>query len=253
MKYLSVLILCNMLFVGSVIAQKEWKVAEIGGADSVQGPYKLEKKVEFLDNGFITNATGGDIWGGKLGCTLVYMEEKIRGNFDIQYTIEEHTTDPPTTWSKCGVMVCEELDPGTPYVFIQSACSNHDTALNDKGTKIITRPTKGGDAGPGSNGWTKLKWPVTYKFVRKGDLFTASVSFDRGKKFQSIEAGDKLDTSKVKLTDPVIVGIAINGHNSGATTGTATVTDIFLDGFDTFAVEAEDKLAVVWGELKITE
>ena len=61
MKYLSVLILCCMLFVGSVIAQKEWKVAEIGGADSVQGPYKLEKKVEFLDNGFITNATGGDI------------------------------------------------------------------------------------------------------------------------------------------------------------------------------------------------
>ena len=78
MKYLSVLILCYMLFVGSVIAQKEWKVAEIGGADSVQGPYKLEKKVEFLDNGFITNATGGDIWGGILGCTLVYMEEKIK-------------------------------------------------------------------------------------------------------------------------------------------------------------------------------
>ena len=49
MKYLSVLILCYMLFVGSVIAQKEWKVAEIGGKDSVQGPYKLEKKVKFLD------------------------------------------------------------------------------------------------------------------------------------------------------------------------------------------------------------
>ena len=48
MKYLAVLFSCYMLFVGSVIAQKEWKVAEIGGADSVQGPYKLEKKVEFF-------------------------------------------------------------------------------------------------------------------------------------------------------------------------------------------------------------
>jgi|TARA_B100000586_G_scaffold104680_1_gene75007 hypothetical protein len=142
-------------------------------------------------------------------------------------------------------MVCEELDPDTPYIFIQSACSNHDNTLNDKGTKIITRPIKGGAAGPESNSWTKLKWPVTYKFVRKGDLFTVSVSFDRGKKFQSIKAGDKLDTSKVKLKDPVIVGIAINGHNSVATTGTATVTDIFLDGSDTFTVEVKDKLTVV--------
>ena len=82
----------------SVIARKEWKVAEIGGADSAKGPYKLEKKVKFLDNGFITNATGGDIWSNKLGCTFVYMEEKISGDFDIQYTIEEHT-DPPTQWS----------------------------------------------------------------------------------------------------------------------------------------------------------
>ena len=142
-------------------------------------------------------------------------------------------------------MVCEELDPDTPYIFIQSACSNHDNTLNDKGTKIITRLIKGGAAGPESNSWTKLKWPVTYKFVRKSDLFTVSVSFDRGKKFQSIKAGDKLDTSKVKLKDPVIVGIAINGHNSVATTGTATVTDIFLDGSDTFTVEVKDKLTVV--------
>jgi len=47
-------------------------VAEIG-ADRAKGSYKykLEKKVKFLGNGFITNATGGDIWGGKLGCSLV--------------------------------------------------------------------------------------------------------------------------------------------------------------------------------------
>ena len=65
------------------------------------------------------------------------------------------------------MMVAQELDPETPYVFIQSACSNDPTALNDKGSKIITRLEKGGAAGPGNNGWSKLKWPVTYKFVRK--------------------------------------------------------------------------------------
>ena len=49
MKYLSALLLCYMLCVGSVIARKEWKVAEIGGADSAQGPYKLEKKVNKMN------------------------------------------------------------------------------------------------------------------------------------------------------------------------------------------------------------
>ncbi|MFQ6043652.1 MAG: hypothetical protein ACE5PV_22590 [Candidatus Poribacteria bacterium] len=38
----------------------------------------------------------------------------------------------------------------------QSTCSNNATAVNDKGTKLITRPQRGGKAGPGSNGWTPL-------------------------------------------------------------------------------------------------
>ena len=159
-------------------------------------------------------------------------------------------TDPPTTWSKCGVMVAQELDPETPYVFIQSACSNDPTALNEKGTKIITRLKKGEGAGPGSNGWTKLKWPVTYKFVRKKDKFTASVSFDRGKTFKSIEAGDKKDFSSIVFDDPVYVGIAINGHNGGATTGTAKVTDILLNNQDTFPVQPVGKLSSVWGRIR---
>lgn len=83
----------------------------------------------------ITRATGGDIWGAKLGCTYVHLKKPVRGDFTIVYTIEEHTTEPATTWSKCGVKVAQELDPETPYVFIQSACSNDPTALRDKGSK----------------------------------------------------------------------------------------------------------------------
>ncbi|MCH8296086.1 hypothetical protein IH992_33835, partial [Candidatus Poribacteria bacterium] len=232
-------------------ADFEWVVTPLGGADSEQGPYE-PGEVEFLDNGFITSATGGDIWSNKLGCTYVHLKDPIKGDFTIVYTIEEHTTDPATTWSKCGVMIAQELDPMTPYIFIQSTCSNHPEALNDKGTKIISRPDKGGAAGPGSNGWTKLKWPVTYKFVRKGDKFTASVSFDRGKNFESIEdkPDGKLDNSEVILKDPVYVGIAINGHNAGQTTGTATVTNIFLNDQDTFAVEAGGKLTTTWARVK---
>jgi hypothetical protein len=229
----------------------DWKVAEIGGPDSEQGPYK-GGEVKFLKNGFIISATGGDIWSNKLGCTLAYIDGGISGDFTIGYTIVEHTTDPPTTWSKVGAMVAQDLKPDTPYVFLQSTSSNDPTAVNDKGTKLITRPTRGGSAGPGSNGWTPLKWPVTYKLVRKGDLFTASVSFDGGKKYESIAdpADGKEDNTKLKLKDPVILGIAINGHNSGQTTGTATVVDIKIDGKNAFAVEPVGKLTTTWATVK---
>ena len=116
----------------------EWIVTPLGGKDSAHGPYK-PGKVDFLQNGFITRATGGGVWGAKLGSTHVHLKKPVRGDFTIIYTIEEHTTETATTWSKCGVMVAQELDPEAPYVFIQSACSNDPTALNDKGTKIITR------------------------------------------------------------------------------------------------------------------
>ena len=249
MKIIFSITLCCLFVAVTATAGFEWEVVELGGADSEQGPY-TGGEVNFLDNGFEISATGGDIWSNKLGCTYAHLKDPVKGDFTIMYTIEEHTTDPATTWSKCGVMIAQELDATTPYVFIQSACSNHPEALNDKGTKIITRPDKGGAAGPGSNGWTKLKWPVTYKFVRKCDKFTASVSFDRGNNFESIAALDKLDNSEIVFNDPVYVGIAINGHNAGQTTGTVTVTDIFLDGQDTFAVEAAGKLATTWAKIK---
>ena len=226
-----------------------WEVAEIGGDDSEQGPY-TGGEVEFLTNGFIISATGGDIWGNKLGCTLAYIEGGLSGDFTIEYTIEEHTGDPPTTWTKCGVMIAEAIDPETPYVFMASMSSNDATALNDKGCKIVSRPEWGGDAGPGSNGFAPLEWPVTYKVTREGDLFTASVSFDGGQNYESIAAGDKLDNVELALPDPVVVGIAINGHNAGVTTGTAKVIDIKIDGVNTFAVDSAGKLATTWSMLK---
>ena len=42
----------------------------------------------------------------------------------------------------------------------------------------------------------------------------------------------------------------INGHNGGATTGTAKVTDIFLNNQDTFPVEPKGKLSSVWDKIR---
>jgi hypothetical protein len=244
----------SLLLVGTAWSY-EWKVANIGGDDSEQGPY-TGGDVEFVPGGFIITATGGDIWSNKLGCTLAYIEGGLSGDFTMEYTIEEHTGEPPTTWTKCGAMIAEAVDPETPYVFVASMPSDDETALNDKGCKIVTRPERAGDAGPGSNGFAPLQWPVTYKVVRQGDLFTVSLSFDGGATYQSVANPDegKEDNTTLALPDPVVVGIAINGHNAGATTGTAKVVDIKINGVDAFgevtAVKPAGKLVTTWSELK---
>ena len=77
-------------------------------------------------------------------------------------------------------MVAQDIKADTPYIFLAYMPSNNGTALKDKGTKLVTHAEKGGAVGLGSNGWTPLKQPVAYKLVRKGDLFTYSLSFNGG-------------------------------------------------------------------------
>jgi len=245
-------VVASLLSVGMTLAMDiTWKVAEIGGDDSEQGPY-TGGSAEFFSNGFIITATGGDIWGNKLGCTLVYLDGGLSGDFTIEYTIVEHTGDPPTTWTKVGLMVAEDIDPETPYIFLASMPSNEEVALNDKGCKLVTRAERGGDAGPGSNGFAPLRWPVTYKVVREGDLFTASLSFDGGQSYESVAnpAEDKEDNTTLAIPDPAVVGIAIAGHNAGATTGTAEIIDFKINGNLVTAVEPVGKMTTTWAELK---
>ncbi len=238
----------SFLLVGMTWAAK-WEVAEFNDEVAYAGG-----DVDFLPNGFVITATGGDIWGGKLGCTLVYLTDPWTGDFTIEYTIEEHTAEPPVTWSKGGIMIAQEIDPETAYVFVQSTTSNNETALNDKGTKIITRAERGGDASPGSNGLTPLQWPVTYKIVRTGDLFTVSVSFDGGSTYQSVAVPDegKEDNTTVVFQDPVFIGFALNGNieNDIASTATAKIVDIKINGGLITAVEPGGKITSTWAELK---
>lgn len=248
MRYL--IVAAMVITLTTVVSAYDWEVAKIGGPDSEGSPYE-GGEVKFTNNGFTISSTGGDLWSNQLGITLAYV--KISGDFTMRYTIEEQTTEPSAVWGKCGAIVMQDLEPDSPYMFIQSTCSNNDVAVNDKGTKIITRPQRGGEAGPGSNGWAPLTWPVTYKLVREGDLFTASVSLDRGKTFESIAnpAEGKEDNTTLALEDPVILGIAASGDEDGMPiTTTATVTNVFINGINAFAVEPGSKLTTTWADIK---
>lgn len=230
----------------------EWESVELGGLNANDGKHPYEGgKVDFLPNGFTLTAHGGEIWSAELGCTLVYIKDRFSGDFTIEYTITEHTCDPVHKWSKFGVMICQEIDPNTPYMFVVASLpSNDEEAVNTLGVKIVSRPEQGGEASPGGGGWVPLEWPMTHKLVREGNLFTASLSLDGGKTYESIAFGDKLDNVEVNLTDPVFMGFALCGKGLVAGTGVATVVDIKIDGKNALAVEPDNDLITTWAGVK---
>ena len=96
-----------------------------------------------------------------------------------------------------------------------------------------------------------------------GDKMRGSLNFDRRRVLALLLSGavigdasaaeGKEDTTTVAFTDPVVVGIAMNGHNAGQTTGTARVTDIQITGGGLpTTVEPAGKLTATWGNLKAT-
>ena len=233
-------------------AAYQWELEELGGENCADGDQPYEGgTVEFLTNGFTITADGGEIWTSEIGCSLVYIVGGLSGDFTVEFTVTGHTCEPVHTWSKFGPMVAQELDPNTPYVFLQASLpSNDKVAVEEKGVKIVTRPDQGGVAAPGSGGWAPLEWPLTHKFVREGDTFTASVSPDGGKNYQSIAVDDKLDNTTLVFTDPVVVGFALCGKGGIGAEAIATVVDIKINGEDAIAVESAGKLVTTWAELK---
>ena len=91
---------------------------------------------------------------------------------------------------------------------------------------------------------------MTHKLVREGDVFTASISLDGGKTYESIADGDNLDNIELKFDDPVIVGFALCGKGNFGVTATATLVDIKINGQDALAVSPTSKLTTTWGTVK---
>jgi hypothetical protein len=241
-----------LLLIVSVASAYEWEVVELGGLDSDQ-PYH-GGEVHFLDNGFTMTAEGGEIWNAKLGCTVALIKGGLSGDFTIEYTITEHTNEPPHDWSKFGVILLKELDPNSAYVYVQASLASNRPS-KDYGARIIGRSQPGinVDFNAGGIGWKPLEWPMTHKLVREGDVFTASISLDGGKTYQSLDDGaGSPDNVEFALDDPVIVGFALCAKG-GPGVATATAVDILINGQDVMVVQPAGKLLTTWAELRLTE
>lgn len=147
--------------------------------------------------------SGADIWG--TADAFHYVYQRLNGNAQIVARVTSLANTH--AWAKAGLMIREDLTPGSRHAFICMTPSN--------GVSFQSRATTGGTSTSATTaGVVAPRW---IKLGRSGDNLTAWHSADG-------VAWTLVGTTRVIAMQPVIhVGFAITSHNN-AQLGTATFT-----------------------------
>ena len=202
--------------------------------------HEQEASVEQRGNTFTIKAGGNDIWGNADQFTFAYQE--VSGDFEFIVTV--NSLGNTNAWSKAGPMARQNLEPGSINVF--AACRGADDLITFQrrttanGASASERFTPGG-----------AKRPITIKLTREGDVFYGGWSKDGGKTWEDNVASDgvtKTSVVNLKMTDPILLGVAVTSHQEGVIT--TSEIEVLSGLFSTYAVNPEDKLASTWGNVK---
>lgn len=224
-------ILISMLFVLHVAYAADLESIDIGDAKNNPGSTKIK-------NGTYTiEGSGHDIWDNADGFRFAYTT--VKGDFEA--VVHQVSIELPSEWAKGGVHARQSVEAEAVNAQIIV------TGGGGGGSQITWRAVEGGasnefmDAAPGpwkdGECWLKL--------TRKGDEFHGYISED-GKNWKDLK------TTKVKMDDPILVGLAVCGLGQMA----AAVYDNFTitqNGKKLFplAVKLEGKLSAIWGKIKL--
>ena len=147
----------------------------------------------------------------------------------------------PAEWAKGGVHARQSVEPGAVNAQVIV------TGGGAGGSQMTWRAQADGqsseffDAAPGA--WKDGEcW---LKLTRGGDEFHGYISKD-GKKWLDVKS------TKVKMNDPILVGLAICGLGNVATAVYDNFT-VTQNGKEIFplAVQSKGKLATTWGKIKL--
>ena len=184
--------------------------ADVGPASD---PLEVGSTALQADGSFVVVAGGSDIWNRTDGFHFTY--QKVTGDFDARVQVVQ--LNPINRWSKAGLMVRENLDPGSRDL---AACvtPSGPTTDGDTGANVyqfVHRATPDGDTVgigessgvPYPNAWIRLR--------REGNTFTAYRSTDATNWTQYAQT-----TLATPFADTVYFGLATTAHdnNPGKTT-----------------------------------
>ena len=162
-----------------------WKNADVGGVE-------IAGTANVYDDKFTVQGNGSDIWGS--ADEFHYVYQPITGNMEItaRITYQEHTNDS----AKAGVMIREDLSPGSKYAFSLLTGSGGSSWQ----ARSVTDGMSEGGAGPADEA------PVWVKIKRRGNRFIEYRSED-GTNWT------KLSSQVIGMSRMVYVGLAVTSHN----------------------------------------
>jgi outer membrane protein assembly factor BamB len=178
------------------------------GAVTQTGKMTVDKnKVEIV-------AGGADIWGIKDECSFAH--KKLTGDFDV--SVQIMGLSKSHQYTKAGIMARADLSNNSQHVYFQIFPDNTPRNKNNGGCEFQYRTEKGGDmkaiypdlktAGNKfdvnfSNTWIRMK--------RTGNVFESYLSSDN-------KTWQLYSTFVQKLSDELLVGLAVTSHNSNKNT-----------------------------------
>ncbi len=222
-----VTVISLLALVGVALSVDDWKSEDIG--DTQAGSTDINGDVITIV------ANGADIWGVADAFRFVFRE--VSGDFEISAHCV--SLERANEWSKVGLMVRQDLDPGSPNAFLK--------VTPDYGVKLIHRDVQGGTTGP--TPWEKnFECPIWIKMVRKGNEISTFWSED-GVSWEPAEVPGTPSVVTMNFTDPVLVGIAVTSHVAGTLTE-AVVENVQGSGNLMLPVEPGGNSIVTWSAIK---
>ncbi len=201
--------------------------ADILGSDTTHGETHYDPSTDT----YTVIADGHDIWDSQDDFRFVYVE--MTGDFSVSVRVDDPKGLWPHSWSKAGIMVRQDLTPGSEDLY--------QVATRDNGVAFQWRDRANSPAS-----WTgssepphPLAYPIWLRIVRQGDGFTGWYSDDG----QSWEHPVQ-NVHTLAMSDPVLVGICLASHVSGVL-ATATFGDFHIPELEasTVAIPPPDQIA----------
>ena len=173
---------------------QDWTNQDIGNAT---GGGSIQLTSDGLYNGQVqVSGGGGDIWGTSDGFHFYYQELVGNGTVIARLT-HMPSGNGISAWAKAGVMMRDDLTPGSPNAFVSLDGTN--------GQRFSYRSTENGSSQRSGNSITTS--PYWFKLSRAGSTFTGYSSSDG---INWTEVGSPVTIS---MNNRIYVGLAVTSDN----------------------------------------
>jgi len=176
----------------------------VSGADSLSLYFQgaMPAFAETAAGNVLMNAIGTDIWDTADQFRFAY--KTLTGNGTMVARVESLYNS--NTWAKAGVMIRQNIEPGSTHAFMAKTYSSGN------GASFQRRPLTN-QASANTDSTAAVAAPYWVKIQRTGNDFTGYVSPDG-------VAWTQLGTPvTINMTGPVLIGLALTSHDANISTG----------------------------------